>query len=93
MYLSLSKNIPENGGETGGDVLPATPPPIIDTDWTRLLIRAEYLRIYKWVEDMYEVGKVHRPSAIVVTDQPGIGQYSVGPIDMRSVFFLILFCA
>ena len=71
------ENDEENGEENGGDVLPATPPPIIDTDWTRLLIRAEYLRIYKWVEDMYEVGKVHRPSAIVVTGQPGIGQYSV----------------
>ncbi|KIL62257.1 hypothetical protein M378DRAFT_108566, partial [Amanita muscaria Koide BX008] len=68
------ENDEENGGENGGDVLPATPPPIIDTDWTRLLIRAEYLRIYKWVEDMYEVGKVYRPSAIVVTGQPGIGQ-------------------
>ncbi|KIL53933.1 hypothetical protein M378DRAFT_972397, partial [Amanita muscaria Koide BX008] len=68
------ENDEENGGENGGDVLPATPPPIINTDWTRLLIRAEYLRIYKWVEDMYEVGKVYRPSAIVVTGQPGIGK-------------------
>jgi hypothetical protein len=71
------ENGEENGGENGGDVLPATPPPIIDSDWTRLLIRAEYLRIYKWVEDMYAVGKVYRPSAVVVTGQPGIGQYSV----------------
>jgi hypothetical protein len=62
-------------GENDGDVLPATPPPIIDTEWTRLLIRAEYLRIYKWVEDMCAVGKVYRPSAVVVTGQPGIGQY------------------
>jgi len=80
----------ENGGENGSDVLPATPPPIIDTNWTQLLIRAEYLRIYKWVEDMYPVGKIYRPSAVVVSGQPGIGQYSV--IHMRS-FFLTLFCA
>ncbi|KAK2461336.1 hypothetical protein APHAL10511_006863 [Amanita phalloides] len=64
----------ENGEENGSDVLPATPPPIIDTNWMQLLIRAEYLRIYKWVEDMYAVGKVYRPSAIVVTGQPGIGK-------------------
>ncbi|KAM6492524.1 hypothetical protein JOM56_012248 [Amanita muscaria] len=68
------ENDEENGGENGDDVLPATPPPIIDTNWTRLLIRAEYLRIYKWVEGMYAVGKVDRPSAIVVTGQPGIGK-------------------
>ncbi|KAF8222024.1 hypothetical protein L208DRAFT_1455233 [Tricholoma matsutake] len=64
----------ENGGENKGDVLPATPPPIIDTEWMRLLIRAEYLRIYKWVEDVCAVGKVYRPSAVVVTGQPGIGK-------------------
>jgi hypothetical protein len=84
------ENDEENGGENGGDVLPATPSPIIDAGWTRLLIRAEYLRIYKWVEEKYAVGKEYRPSAIVVTGQPGIGQYSV--INMRS-FFLILFRA
>ena len=86
------ENDEENGGENDGDVLPATPPPIIETDWTQLFIRAEYLRIYKWVEDMYSVGKIYRPSAIVVTGQPGIGQYSV--INMRSFFFFLkLFCA
>ena len=41
------ENDEENGEEHGSDVLPATPPLIIDTDWTRLLIRVEYLRIYK----------------------------------------------
>jgi hypothetical protein len=83
-------NDTENGGENGSDVLPATPPPIIDTDWMQLLIRAEYLRIYKWIEDMYAVGKVYHPSAVVVTGQPGIGQYSV--INMRSLFFDTLLC-
>jgi hypothetical protein len=67
------ENDEENGGENDGDLLPATPPPVIDIGWTRLLIRAEYLRIYKWVEDMYEVGNSYRPSAIIVTGQPGIG--------------------
>ena len=84
------ENNKKNGEENGGDVLPAMPPPIIDTEWTRLLIHAEYLRIYKWVEEMYLVGKVYCPSAIVVTGQPGIGQYSV--INIRC-FFLILFRA
>ncbi|KAF8344462.1 hypothetical protein F5887DRAFT_971369 [Amanita rubescens] len=78
-HISLKNSIhdpndEENDEENGDDVLPATPPPIIDTDWPRLLIRAEYLRIYKWVEEMYPVGKVYRPSAIVVTGQPGIGK-------------------
>ena len=81
-------NDDENGGENGDDVLPATPPPIIDINWVRLLIRAEYLRIYKWVEDMYMAGEVHRPPAIFVTGQPGIGQYSV--INMRSFFGLTM---
>ncbi|KAK2460049.1 hypothetical protein APHAL10511_007926 [Amanita phalloides] len=68
------ENDEENGGENGGDVLPATPPPIIDTPWAQVFIRAEYLRIYNWVESMYTAGKVYRPSAIVVTGQPGIGK-------------------
>ena len=84
------ENDEENDEENGGDLLPTTPPPIIDVGWMRLLIRAEYLRIYKWVEEKYTAGKAYRPPAIVVTGQPGIGQYSV--IDMRS-FFLILFRA
>jgi hypothetical protein len=84
------ENDKENEGESDGDVLPATPPTIIETEWARLLIRAEYLRIYKWVEDMYAVGKVYRPSAIVVTGQPGIGQYCH---QYEKLFFLILFCA
>ncbi|KAF8343322.1 hypothetical protein F5887DRAFT_1212414 [Amanita rubescens] len=60
----------ENGGENGGDVLPATPPPIIDTNWTQLLIRAEYLRIYKWVEDMYPVVSYPVPDS---TQTPYLG--------------------
>ena len=63
------ENDAENGGENDGDLLP----PIIDTNWRRLYIRAEYLRIYDWVEEMYDVGELDRPSAIVVTGQTGIG--------------------
>jgi hypothetical protein len=78
------ENKEENVGENDGDVLPATPPPIIDMPWVQVFIRAEYLRMYKWVEGMYEAGRVARPSAIVVTGQPGIGRYSV--INMRGFF-------
>lgn len=67
------ENDAENGGENSGDLLPPMPPPIIDTTWRRLYIRAEYLRVYDWVEEMYDVGKLDRPSAIVVTGQTGIG--------------------
>lgn len=72
------ENDEENGEENdeengGGDLLPPKPPPIIETEWIRLYIRAEYLRIYDWVEKMYEVGSLHHPSAIVVTGQTGIG--------------------
>ena len=84
------ENDAESEGENGGDLLPPMPPPIIDADWARLLIRAEYLGIYKWIEYVYAVGKVYRPSAIVVTGQPGIGPYSV--INMRSFFFNTLLC-
>lgn len=77
----------ENGREDDGDLLPEMPPPIIGSDWCSLFIRAEYLRIYQWVEGMYEMGNPFRPSAVVVTGQPGIGQYSI--IDTRSLFFLI----
>jgi len=71
------ENDEENGKEDDGDLLPATPDPVIDIVGRRLLIRAEYLRIYKWVEDCYEEGNPYRPSAIIVTGQPGIGQYSI----------------
>ena len=67
------ENDAENGGENDGDLLPPMPPPIIDTNWRRLYIRAEYLRIYDWVEEMYDVGELDRPSTIVVTGQTGIG--------------------
>ncbi|KAH9953866.1 hypothetical protein BGW80DRAFT_1439868 [Lactifluus volemus] len=63
-------NDEENDDENDGDLLPANPPPIIDTDWRRLLIRAEYLRIYNWVEQMYEVGEPDRPSAVIFFDTP-----------------------
>ena len=78
---------PENDEENGddSDVLPTTPPPTFESPWMKVFIRAEYLRIYKFVEDMYTNGKVYRPSAVVVTGQPGIGQYSV--INTRSFFF------
>ena len=80
------ENDEDNGGENDVDLLPATPPPIVELPWANLLIRAEYLRIYKWVEDMYEVGNLYRPSAIVVTGQPGIGQHPI--IDTRTPLFL-----
>jgi hypothetical protein len=77
------ENDDENGGENDGDLLPESP--IIVSSWSRLLIRAEYLRIYNWVEEKYDDGTRNRPAAVVVTGQPGIGQYSF--IDMRSLFF------
>jgi hypothetical protein len=80
------ENDDENGGENDGDLLPESPRlPIIDSSWSQLLIRAEYLRIYNWVEEKYNDGTGNRPPAVVVTGQPGIGQYSF--IDMRSLFF------
>lgn len=94
-HISLKNSIhdpndEENDEENGGDLLPTMPPPIIDADWPRLLIRAEYLRIYKWVEERYAVGDTDRPPAIVVTGQPRISQYPV--INMRSFFFDTLLC-
>jgi hypothetical protein len=83
-------NDEENGEEDDGDLLPAMPAPVIDILGRRLLIRAEYLRIYKWVEDLYEAGNSYRPSAIIVTGQPGIGQYS---IMYEKLVLLILLCA
>ncbi|KAF8344469.1 hypothetical protein F5887DRAFT_1205044 [Amanita rubescens] len=74
IHIIVKAPATENDEENGDDVLPATPPPIIDTDWPRLLIRAEYLRIYKWVEERYTEGKVYRPPAIIVAGQPGIGK-------------------
>ncbi|KAH9974969.1 hypothetical protein BGW80DRAFT_1169885 [Lactifluus volemus] len=62
----------ENGEENDGDLLPESP--IIVSSWSRLLIRAEYLRIYNWVEEMYDEGTPNRPAAVVVTGQPGIGK-------------------
>jgi hypothetical protein len=78
-------NDEENDEENDGDLLPANPSPIIDTDWRRFLIRAEYIRLYNWAEQMYEVGESDRPSAVIVTGQPGIGQYSI--IDTRTLFY------
>jgi hypothetical protein len=82
------ENDDENGGENDGDLLPESP--IIVSSWSRLLIRAEYLRIYNWVEEKYDDGTRNRPAAVVVTGQPGIGQYSF--IDMRSLFFYTPLC-
>ena len=76
----------ENGRENDGNLLPQSPPPIIDTNWMQILICAEYPRIYNWVEQKYEEGKEDRPAAVTVTGQPGIGQYNI--IDMRSCFFI-----
>ena len=98
-HISLKDSVPnsnneendkENGGENDIDLLPTTPPPIIDLAWMQLLIHAEYLRIYKWVEDMYEVGNIYCPSEIVITGHPGIGQYSI--INMRTLFLFMLLC-
>ncbi|KAH9972535.1 hypothetical protein BGW80DRAFT_356581 [Lactifluus volemus] len=69
------ENDDENGGENDGDLLPESPRlPIIDSSWSQLLIRAEYLRIYNWVEEKYNDGTENRPPAVVVTGQPGIGK-------------------
>jgi hypothetical protein len=54
-HISLENSIHDeendegNGRENDGDVLPATPPPIIDMPWVQVFVRAEYLRMYKWV--------------------------------------------
>jgi hypothetical protein len=80
------ENDDENGGKNDGDLLPESSGlPIIDSSWSRLLIRAEYLRIYNWAKEKYNGGSQTRPPAVVVTGQPGIGQYSF--IDVRSLFF------
>lgn len=67
-------DIEDDDGDNGDDLLPATPLPIIHTPWTPVFIRAEYLRMYNWTEVMSVEGKVYRPSAVVVTGQPGIGK-------------------
>jgi hypothetical protein len=36
----------ENGRENDSDLLPQSSPPIIDTNWTQILICAKYPRIY-----------------------------------------------
>jgi hypothetical protein len=82
------ENNNRNGGENDGDLLPASPRPIIDSRWRQLLIRAEYVRIYNWVEQLYEKSASFPPPAIIVTGQPGIGQYSI--INMINLFFLTL---
>lgn len=59
------------------NILPAKPPPVIRIPWNieeKLFIRAEYVKIYQWALDQAPVGPESRPSAIVITGQPGIGQ-------------------
>ncbi|TDL23661.1 hypothetical protein BD410DRAFT_802458 [Rickenella mellea] len=52
------------------------PDPILDMGDMGLLIRAEYLRVYAHVEQIYNVnGEKSRPPAVVVTGQPGIGKH------------------
>jgi hypothetical protein len=69
----------EDGEKGDGDLLPGSP--IINTPWKQLLIRAEYVRLYNWVEQKYEDSTESHPPAVVITGQPGIGQYSI--IDTR----------
>jgi hypothetical protein len=73
----------ENGEKDEGDVLLGSP--IINTPWKKLLIRAEYVRLYNWVEQKYEDSTMNRPPAVVITGQPGIGEHSI--VDTRSPFF------
>jgi hypothetical protein len=61
-----------------GDLLPGTP--LLDRSLegvpAEILVRAEYIRIFKMVEQVYNERNVNcnrRPPAIVVTGQPGIG--------------------
>ncbi|KAH9970587.1 hypothetical protein BGW80DRAFT_1176049 [Lactifluus volemus] len=69
------ENDNENAGKNDGDVLPESPrPPTIVSSWNQLLIRAEYLRIYNCVEQLYDEGAGIHPPAVIITGQPGIGK-------------------
>ena len=65
-------------GDDQGDLLPKAL--LLDRSLeamdSKLLVRAEYIRIYKLVEQIYNEHKCdssRRPPAVVVTGQPGIG--------------------
>ena|SRR5277367_3062210 len=65
-------------GDDQGDILPKTPllDRTLDGGDTKLLVRAEYIRIFNMVEQVYNErnnNKQLRPPAVVITGQPGIG--------------------
>jgi hypothetical protein len=64
--------------ENDSDLLPEQSNPFIRSKLRTLLIRSEYLRIYNFVEKVYEEeqGQVP-PAAVIITGQPGAGECSV----------------
>lgn len=78
-FLGRSVSVPDSHIEVkDGDLLPAEELFLNDPwDDKRILVRADYIRIYKFVEDSFAnnaMDSTSKPPAVILTGQPGIGR-------------------